>query len=379
MKINNVDQSNDQLQGRPPILSNLALNRALLARQMLLNRVKIPVIDAIAHLVGMQAQDPYAPYYGLWTRLKGFQPEDLSTLILDKKVVRLSLMRSTIHLVSSQDSMNLRPLVQSVQDKVLKGSFSKQLNGVDIQAVAEAGRHLVETKPFTFSELGKLLNKEWPTVEPEALAAVVRTLVPLVQLPPRGIWGKSGMAVHTSAEHWLGHLPFSKLTTEEMILRYLAAFGPATIKDIQVWSGLTRLKDKVNKLLPQLVIFYDEEGNELFDIPNAPRPDENTPSPPRFLGGFDNILLSFADRGRILDEAHRKKVFTKNGIIRPTILIDGFVSGIWSVQKEKETVKLMMEPFHQLNNEEKNTLIDEGTQLLDFIDKKESSREILFV
>jgi hypothetical protein len=346
---------------------------------MLLARVNLPVLDAIERLVGIQAQDPNSPYFGLWTRIKGFRPEDLSNLIQDKKVVRLALMRSTIHLVSSQDGMSLRPLVQTVQESVLKNSFGKYLNGLDIQAIAEAGRALVETKPLTFSELGKLLGKQWPNVELAALAAVVRTLVPLVQLPPRGIWGKSGQAVHTSAESWIGTLPFSKLTTEDIILRYLAAFGPATIRDIQVWSGLTRLNEKVEQLLPQLIIFHDDQGNELLDIPNAPRPDQNIPSPPRFLGGFDNILLSYADRKRIIDEAYRNIVFTKNGIIRPTILIDGFVSGIWKFQKEKGTVTLIIDLFKKLPDEEHNALMEEGTRLLDFIAGKESSREILIV
>lgn len=379
MKINTTAQSKDNFRGTPPVLSTRALNRALLARQMLLTRVNLPVLDAIERLVGIQAQDPNAPYFGLWSRLEEFRPDDLSKLIQNKKVMRLALMRSTIHLVSSKDGMSLRPLIQSVQDTVLKNSFGKHLNGLDTQAVAEAGRALVETKPLTFSELGKLLGKQWPNVESAALAAVVRTLVPLVQMPPRGIWGKSGQAIHTSAEAWIGRLPFSKLTTEDIILRYLSAFGPATIQDIQVWSGLTRLKEKVEQLLPQLIIFHNDQGNELLDIPSAPRPDQNVPSPPRFLGGFDNILLSYADRKRIIDESYRNIVFTKNGIIRPTILIDGFVSGLWKVQKEKGTVKLIIESFKKLPNEEHNALTEEGTRLLDFLAGQESSREILFV
>ncbi|MEK5389464.1 winged helix DNA-binding domain-containing protein [Margalitia sp. FSL K6-0131] len=379
MKINNATQSNEKFKGKPSVLSTRALNRALLARQMLLNRVDIPVIDAIERLVGIQAQDPMAPYFGLWNRLKEFCQEDLSNLILDKKVVRLALMRSTIHLVSSQDGMSLRPLVQSVQESVLKNSFGKYLNGVDTCAIAEAGRALVETKPLTFSELGKLLGNQWPNVDSAALAAVVRTMIPLVQLPPRGIWGKSGKAVHTSAEVWLGALPFSKLTTEDMILRYLAAFGPATIKDIQVWSGRTRLIENVEHLLPQLIIFHDEEGNELFDIPNAPRPEENIPSPPRFLGDFDNMLLSYANRKRIMDESYRNKVFTKNGIIRPTILIDGCVSGIWKYVKEKGIVRLIIELFKEVSEQDQNELTEEGNRLLDFIEGMEGPREIAFV
>jgi hypothetical protein len=344
---------------------------------MLLTRVNLPVLDAIERLVGIQAQDPNAPYFSLWTRLEGFRPEDLSNLIQDKKVVRLSLMRSTIHLVSSQDGMSLRPLVQSVHESLLKNSFGKNLIGLDVQAVVKAGRSLIETNPLTFSELGKQLNTQWPDVDSATLAAVIRTFVPLVQLPPRGLWGKSGQAVHTSSEAWLGNLPFLNLTMNDMILRYLAVFGPATIQDIQVWSGLTKLREKVEQLRPQLIIFHDDQGNELFDIPDVPRPDQNIPSPPRFFGGFDNILLSYADRRRIIEDEYRNKVFTKNGIIKSTILIDGFVSGIWKVQKEKGSVRLMIELFKKLPNEEHNALTKEGDRLLDFIASKENFREII--
>jgi hypothetical protein len=230
---------------------------------MLLTRVNLPVLDVIEHLVGMQAQDPQSPYFGLWTRIAGFRPEDLSRVILEKQAIRLALMRSTIHLASSRDSMGLRSLVQTVQESVLKHSFGKYMTDVDTHAVAEAGRALVETKPLTFSELGERLNKQWPQVESAALAAAVRVLVPLVQVPPRGIWGKSGQAVHTTIEAWIGTLPFTQWTIEDLIMRYLAAFGPATIQDIQVWSGLTRLNEIIEQLRPKLIFFHDDRGNEL--------------------------------------------------------------------------------------------------------------------
>ncbi|WP_449619665.1 winged helix DNA-binding domain-containing protein [Robertmurraya sp. Marseille-Q9965] len=379
MKENNIIKRNSTSLGNPPTLSNRALNRSLLARQMLLTRVNLSVLDTIEHLVGIQAQDPNAPYFSLWTRIKGFRPEDLSNLIQEKKAVRLSLMRSTIHLVTSQDSMSLRPLVQTAQELSLKNSFGKNLVDSDIQAIIDAGRSLVETNPLTFSELGKQLNTQWPDIDSAALAAVIRTYVPLIQLPPRGIWGKSGRAFHTSSEAWLGKLPFPNLTTKDMILRYLAAFGPATIRDIQVWSGLTKLREEVEHLRPQLIIFRDDQGNELFDIPDAPRPDQNILSPPRFLGGFDNILLSYADRKRIIEDEYRNKVFTKNGIIKSTILIDGFVSGIWKIKKEKGSKMLIIELFKNISNGELKALRKEGTQLLNFIADNESSLEIQFI
>lgn len=378
MEKDNNNQLKDHSMEMPPVLSPRALNRALLARQMLLTRVNLPVTNVIEHLVGIQAQDPIAPYYGLLTRIEGFRPENLSKLIQDKKVVRLSLMRSTIHLVTSQDSMSLRPLVQPVQESVLRNSFGKGLYGLDVQAVVDAGRSLIETSPLTFSELGKQLNKQWPATDAATLAAIIRTFIPLIQLPPRGLWGNNGQAVHTSAEAWLGNLPFPNLTTNDLILRYLEAFGPASIRDIQVWSGLTKLKEMIEQLRPQLIFFRDEQGNELLDIPNAPRPDANIPSPPRFLGGFDNILLSYSDRSRIIKDEYRNKVFTKNGIIKSTLLIDGFVSGIWKVQRGKGSVQLIVEPFKKIPSIELNALKEEGNRLLDFIAGNGTTREILF-
>jgi hypothetical protein len=370
---------NSAIGGEPaPLLGLRALNRALLARQMLLNRVKLPALEAIERLVGLQAQAPNAPYFDLWTRIEGFRQEELSGLIQDKKVVRIALMRSTIHLVSAQDCLNLRPCLQAVHDRGLNGAFGKRLAGLDTKALAAAGRALLEANALTFSELGKRLNEQWPDRDPAALAAAVRTLVPLVQLPPRGLWGESGQAVHTSAEAWLGQPLSSESATENMILRYLAAYGPATTKDIQVWSGLTRLREVIQRLRPQLAIFRDEQGNELFDLPDAPRPDADTLSPPRFLGEFDNMLLSYADRKRIIDDTYHKRVITENGIIRSTILVDGFVCGTWKITRDHGTATLIIEPFKQLSEQEQEALAKEGAQLLQFAAAYDNSHYILF-
>jgi hypothetical protein len=360
------------------VLGLRALNRALLARQMLLSRVKLPALDAIEQLVGLQAQVPNAPYFDLWTRIEGFRQEELSELIQDRKAVRIALMRSTIHLVSARDCLNLRPCLQSVHDRSLNGAFGKRLAGLDTKALATSGRALVETKPLTFSELGKRLNEQWPDLDPTALAAAVRTLVPLVQLPPRGLWGEHGQAIHTSAEAWLGQPLSTQPATEKMILRYLTAFGPATTKDIQVWSGLTRLRETIERLRPQLVTFRDEQGNELFDLPDAPRPDADTQSPPRFLGEFDNMLLSYADRKRIIDDSYLKRVITENGIVRSTILIDGFVCGTWKIKRDHGTATLIIEPFKRLSKEEQYALSEEGARLLIHAAADDDSHDILF-
>ncbi len=364
---------------RPVVLGARALNRALLARQLLLQRADMPVADVLEHLVGMQAQAPNPPYFGLWTRLRGFRQDDLSRLLLDRRAVRIALMRSTIHLVTARDSLILRPLMQSVYERGLSGSFGRRLTGLDLEAVAAAGRILVEEQPRTLGELGKLLREQWPDRDPAALANAVRALVPLVQVPPRGIWGDGGQAAHTSAEAWLGQSLASAPSLEETLLRYLAAFGPATVKDMQVWSGLTRLREAIDRLRPRLSVYKSEDGSELFDMPGAPLPGPDTPAPPRFLGEFDNMLLSYADRTRILTDEYRPLVCTENGIVRATILVDGFVRGIWKIVRRRRTVTLVIEPFEPLSGEDCEALAEEGRGLLDFAAADADVRDIQFV
>ncbi|MFC6232572.1 winged helix DNA-binding domain-containing protein [Paenibacillus allorhizosphaerae] len=222
------------------------------------------------------------------------------------------------------------------------------------------------------------LCEHWSGLDLEAAAGVVRNRVPLVQIPPRGIWGESGQAVHTSVEAWLGQPLSSPPEPEWLIWSYLAAFGPATVKDIQIWSGLTRILEDIRSLRPHLVTFRNERGEELFDLPDAPRPDADTPSAPRFLGEFDNMLLSYADRSRIMDETCRKRVFTANGIIRATILIDGFVAGTWKLMSRRDRAVLHIEPFRVLSKQELDALSEEGARMLHFAVSNAATSEIIF-
>ncbi len=220
------------------LLSQRALNRALLARQHLLNRVNGTVLGLIDELVGLQAQAPNPPYFGVWSRLHGFEQQHLSALFETRQVVRIALMRSTIHLVSAADCLNLRPLLQPVLERGFQSNFGKQLPGIDQAAVIEYGRSLVEAQPQTFQALGSLLHERWPNYPAAALAQALRTWLALVQVPPRGLWATSGAAAHTTAEHWLG-LPFSaQPDLAQLVRRYLAAFGPASINDMQSMVGI---------------------------------------------------------------------------------------------------------------------------------------------
>ncbi|MGG1515644.1 winged helix DNA-binding domain-containing protein [Paenibacillus oryzisoli] len=362
-----------------PIMDSRALNRALLARQMLLSRVQLPVLDAIEKLAGLQAQAPNAPYFALWSRVEDFRQEQLSELILGRKAVRMALMRATLHLASAADALALRPWLQPVMERSLNGAFGKELQGVDRSQLAASGRSLVEEKPMTLSELGEHLQQEWPAQRPDALSAAVRNLVPLVQTPPRGIWGESGQAVHTSMELWLGQAMGAEPDAKRWIRRYLAAFGPATVKDMQVWSGLSGLGKVLEQLKGELVTFQTDQGAVLFDLPDAPRPEADTPAVPRFLGEFDNILLAHADRSRILEDRYRNRVFTSNGIVRPTILIDGYVAGTWKLHRERGKTAIVAEMFEKLDPSEKDALLEEGERLLHFVGAETEASEIIII
>ena len=320
----------------------------------------------IEHLVGMQAQSPLPPYFGLWTRLHDFLPDDLSRLLLHRRVVRIALMRSTIHLVTANDCLALRPIVQPVIDRALKGGYGQRLAKVDKGELAAVGRELVEERPRTFAELGEALKARWRDIDPDAARNAVRALVPLVQVPPRGLWGKAGRAAHTSAESWLGRSLGTARAADPLILRYLAAFGPATIADMRAWSGLTGLKDVVGRLRPRLRVFHDEGGFELFDVEDAPLPDGGIRVPCRFLPEWDNVLLAYANRTRIVAAPWLERLFTLNGIIRATFLVDGFVHGTWRLAKTKKRTTLVIEPYAGLTRPQQRALFEEGERLLSF-------------
>jgi hypothetical protein len=346
------------------VLSNRALNRALLARQLLLRRSPMAPLEAIEHLAGLQSQAPLPPYYALWARLEGFQPEALSALIQERRAVRIVLMRGTIHLVSAEDCLAFRPVLQPVLERMFRGGFGKRLVGLDVDVVAEAGRALVEEAPRSFAELTSLLQPRWPEHDPSALAQAVRTGLALVQVPPRGLWRAGGPASHTTAERWLDRPLGAETAPDALVLRYLGAFGPATVKDVQAWSGLTHLGAVMERL--DLRTFRDETGATLYDLPDAPLPSEDTPAPVRFLGEFDSTLLAYADRSRIMTREQQTRVFTVNGIIRATILVDGFVGGMWRIEQKAGTATLLIEPFSPLGGENRNALEEEGARLLSF-------------
>ncbi|MFI7405267.1 winged helix DNA-binding domain-containing protein [Streptomyces sp. NPDC049541] len=471
-----------------PVLGTRALNRATLERQLLLRRSPLPAKAAVEHLLGLQAQNVKPPYYALAARLDGFTPEELSGLMADREVVRIVTMRSTIHTHTAADALTLRPLVQPARDRELT-TFRKGLVGVDLDRLAALARELVEAEPRTMKQLREALQTEWPDADPQALAIAARCKLPLVQVTPRGLWGKSGQVALTTAEHWLRGAPAPRPTPpatsapsaaapgaaspsgtstaaaapgavapaatahgsassaaaspsaaapgaglpsatapaagapaasadgaasssvsargassstaaagrsashaaapgvtpvsatapsvassdgpasasaetapspDATVLRYLAAFGPASVKDMQTWAGLTRLREVFERLRPQLVTFRDEGGVELFDLPDAPRPDAETPAPPRFLPEFDNLLLSHADRTRVVPAEYWGRSWVGNQVYC-TFLVDGFLAGVWRLGEGA----LVVEPFGTLGKAQRAELEEQAVRMLD--------------
>jgi len=365
---------------RERVLDRRGLNRALLARQYLLERQSLSASALLEQLVGLQAQSPNPPYFALWSRLKNFTPEKLSKLISQRKAVRIALMRSTIHLVTAADSMCLRPLFQPVIERsFLSSTHGRGLANLDLAEVVSEARTVLAERPQTFAMLGEALKQKWPDREGIDLAYVARTYLPLVQVPPRGLWGNSGAAAHATITDWLGDGNAEESTTiEDCVLRYLGAFGPASVRDAQAWSGLTRLSEVFQRLRPKLVTFRDEAGTELFDLPRAPRPPAETPAPVRFLPEFDNLLLSHADRTRVIEPNHRKQLATLNGMPPGTVLWDGFVAGTWKIARDKKRALLNVATFAQQTKQQRNAIEAEGLTLLEFAAPKLVQREVTF-
>jgi Winged helix DNA-binding domain len=324
-----------------PVLDNRVLNRALLARQHLLERARMPALDMVEHLVGMQAQVPHDPYVALWSRLERFDPAELSGLLLERKVVRLTMMRGTVHLVSARDCLRLRPVVAPVLKRMVQSQFRTQLDGVDLRKLAALGRALVEERPQTAAELRPALLERFPEGGPLGLTVALTALVPLVQIPPRGLWGRGARPVLTSAESWLGAPLAEDGTPDELVLRYLAAFGPATTADVRTWCGLTGLRAVVERLRPRLRTFRTEDGKELHDVTDGLLPDPSIPAPPRFLPEYDNLVLSHADRARIVRPEDRPRLSFADGFVR-TLLVDGFVAGTWKADAEEGTLDIRL-------------------------------------
>ena len=368
-----------------PVLDQRTLNRALLDRQLLLRRHPMAARQALEHLVGMQAQAPDAPYVGLWARLEGFDPAELGALVTDRSAVRATLMRGTIHLVTAEDGLAIRALVQPMLERGVytNSSFGRhRLEGVDIDKLLAAGRELVEERPRTVAELREALGPMWPDRDAASLAQAVRGLLPMVHVPPRGVWRRSGPVAITTFEAWLGRGPADTGAGSDigaLVLRYVAAFGPASVLDAQTWSGLTRLAEVFDRLRPHLRTYRDGSGRELFDLGDSEQlPDPDAPAPVRLIAEFDNLTLSHADRTRVIADEHRRRIAARNGMVPGMVLVDGFVQGVWKVTRRGRSATLRVETFGRLPRRDRDEVRAEGAALLAFLDADEASSEVVF-
>lgn len=344
------------------VLSRRRLNRALLARQLLLRRHPLSALAALERVAGVQHQEPDLGYFALWSRLEGFHQRELTGLLEDRRAVRGTVMRGTQHIVSAADFVALRPVVQPLLDRVQRGAFGAATAGVDPGELVAVARAALAERPLRGDEGRALLAARWPDHDPTALWYSVQYLVPLVTIPPGATWGVRGRLTSAAAETWLGRPLARDDAPDELLVRYLAAFGPASVKDAQAWSGVTRLRAAAERLGDRVRTFRDDDGRELLDLPAAPRPDPETPAPVRFLPGFDNAVQAYADRTRILPEAHREIVVA--GIA--TVLVDGEVRGSWTIARDGGTAVLHVRTFAPLAAADRDALAGEGERLLAF-------------
>ncbi|MET8307228.1 winged helix DNA-binding domain-containing protein [Micromonospora sp. NPDC005173] len=356
------------------VLGTRALNRATLARQFLLDRADLPVLDAVAHLGGLQAQEPQEPFVGLWSRLRAFDPAVLSDLLTQRRVVRTHLMRRTVHLLTADDTVAWRARHDAMLRQRVLGAYRAELDGVDLDELAAAAQAVMaDDEPRSMTEIARALAERWPTPGPRALGEmVVAALVPMVQLPPRGLWRTRAGVRNVPLSSWLGReidppaAEGSDPVGQMLVRRYLAAFGPAATADLRAWCGLAGLPTAVAAMREELVTFRDERGRQLIDLPDAPRPDPDTPAPVRFLPAFDNAILGYHDRSRIVDDAHRGLSVAGER----AVLVDGRVAATWSV----EASTVIVTPLGRLSRADRTEVAEQGRALASFLSDQESSQ-----
>ncbi|GAA2087355.1 winged helix DNA-binding domain-containing protein [Kitasatospora saccharophila] len=344
------------------VLSVRTLNRTLLERQFLTERTGLGAAEVVDRLVALQAQEPNWPYLGLWARIEDFRREELAALLADGRVVRSASLRSTQHLSGGADFGQWRPLLQPVLDRTSRSRyFAPATDGLDLDELADAGRELLAGRTLSRQTLATGLATRYPGRDGRLLAGAVQLRVPVLHGPDSAAWGGWGTRANTSLA--LAELRPGELSAGTAVLRYLAAFGPAGVKDFQSWSGLTRMRAVFEELRPRLRVHRDERGTELFDLPDAVLADPARPVPVRFLPAYDNLLLGHADRTRVLADADRPRVLPGAARVLPTFLLDGFVAGTWTVSGPE----LLVRPFRPLPGPAAGEVAAEAERLAAFL------------
>jgi hypothetical protein len=324
----------------------------------------------------MQSQVPSDPFTALWSRIEGFDPTELDALMLDRHVVRTGMMRTTLHLMTSDDAIALAPLFAGVQQRAFRAQrrFREAIEGMDLDELLARGTALIKEQPRTLAELARLLGERWPDRDAQSLSMAVRYFVPIVQVTPRGLWKQPLQATITTVSAWLGRdVPTEPdpAVEERTVLRYLAAFGPASVADMRTWSWLTGLRAVVDRLRPRLRTYRDENNQELLDAPDAPIADPDTPAPTRFLPEYDNLLLSHHDRSRMAGPWYPDTRFS-----RGSVLVDGFVAAGWRIERARGSATLHVDLFTDPTPAQRADLHAEGEALLAFLAPEATERKV---
>lgn len=349
------------------VLSRRALNRALLGRQGLLRREPVGALEMAEQLVGLQAQEPEHPYIGLWARIEGFRPAQLATYLTGRAVVRAALMRATIHLVSARDCLRLQPRTMDVLGRAFGSQFKRDVGAIDRDELVELVREELRRGPRTRAELAAVLGERWPQADRSVLGLAATYWNPLVQVPPRGVWGEKGAARWSLTEDWLERPGEEAISVPDLVRRYLAAFGPASVADMRTWSGLTGLRAAFGEIRDELRTFSDESGRELFDISDGALPDADTPAPVRLLPHYDNVSLAHEDRSRILETATWYGPHGRGGGFVGPILVDGFYRAFWALEAHGEAAAIKVVDYEARPADPpdaRDEIVREGERLL---------------
>lgn len=358
------------------ILTLRELNRALLARQLLLTRSDLSPVEATEHLIALQSQVPNPPYIGLWSRVEGFTRLALTQALESREIVRAPFLRSTLHLLTPA---TYRQFYTSIQPSLVKAhhAFHRTAKQIPTAEVVVLAYIILKVFPRTMGEIEAHLHEIFPDFPAADLGYHVRTFLPLMQMFPGGTWRSGSRMRYALAEDALG--AFEQVDRlQELFARYLIAFGPASIMDFQTWLGRTKLTEALGTLPADWIRYQDEDGTELCDVPNAPLPDADTEAPPRFIPEYDNLVLAHQNRTRIIADAHRRYVFLSAARVMGTFLLDGFVAGVWKFKREKAIITLTIQPFERLTTLEQVALEAEAHRLGAFIADPNEGVRVIF-
>ncbi len=350
------------------------LNRATLARQMLLARERRPVVGAIEQLLAMQAQLPRPPFAGLWCRLEGFTRADLVKALTARTVVRGTSMRGTIHLMSAADFLKFRGCLQPGLDAGMHAILKERAQRMDIAKVLAHARAFLET-PHNFEEVRDHLMSKFPGGDDRALGYAARMGLPLLQVPSEAPWAFDAQADFVSAETWIGKRVADCKSLDSLVLRYLQAYGPATSRDAQAWLGLSGLDVVFERLGKKVVTLKGAGSKAWYDLPDAPRPVGDTPAPVRFIPEWDSVVVTRADE-RVVAKADRPRVFLPGLRIAALVLVDGFAAGSWKVTGTSKKALLTVESFRTWPAAVRKDVEAEGHALLRFAEPAAASFDV---